>query len=172
MDEWIDIVDERDEVTGRATRREMRSRNLLHRNIAVLCLNSAGHVYVQRRSESKDLFPGMYDTFVGGVVTAGESYDACAVRELAEELGVRGPQPERLFMFRYDGPETRSHTSVYRVLWDGPIVHQASEVAWGGFLALEEIVVNSRTWRFVPDNWLGFQHYLQRVASEPRQPSE
>lgn len=162
QEEWVDVVDEGDQVVARATRREMRERNLLHRNVAVLCVNPAGRVYVQRRSDQKDLFPGMFDTFVGGVVSAGESYDVCALRELGEELGIRGPQLERLFMFRYDGPETRSHTSVYRVLWDGPIVHQASEVAWGGFLEVEEILAKSSTWRFVPDNWSGFQRYLER----------
>lgn len=166
-EEWVDIVDERDEVITRATRREMRAQNLLHRNIAVLCCDAFGRVYVQRRSDGKDLFPGMYDTFVGGVVSAGESYAACALRELGEELGIHGPEPEQLFKFRYDGPETRSHTSVYRVRWDGPIVHQASEVAWGGFLELDEILANSATWRFVPDNWQGFQQYLQRFAAKP-----
>lgn len=161
-DEWVDIVDVDDRVVGRASRRDMRAQNLLHRNIAVMCSNSRGEIYVQRRVDFKDLFPGMYDVFVGGVVAEGESYDACAVREIGEELGIVGPTPERLFKFHYDGPDTRSHTAVYRVTWDGPISHQPSEVAWGGYLTTDQILANSKTWRFVPDNWAVFQEYLKR----------
>jgi 8-oxo-dGTP pyrophosphatase MutT (NUDIX family) len=159
--EWVDHVDEDDQVIGRVTRRQMRAQNLLHRNIAVMCEDSGGLVYVHRRTETKDLFPGLYDVFVGGVVSAGEDYDACAQRELAEELGIEGPTPERLFMFRFESEHTRSFTAVYRVVWDGPIVHQASEVAFGTFRSVSEILANSEGWTFVPDGWAIFLHHLR-----------
>jgi isopentenyldiphosphate isomerase len=162
-EEQVDLVDEDDRVLEQVGRARMRRENLLHRNVAILCMNAAGEIYVQRRTQTKDLFPGLYDMFVGGVVAAGEEYDAAALREIGEELGIRGPRPERLFKYRYEGPETRSHTMAYRVSWDGPIVHQPSEVDWGRYCTLQEIIDNPAGLRFVPDNHEVFQHYLLHV---------
>lgn len=159
-DELIDWVDEHDRVLAQVTRARMRAENLLHRCIAVLCGDSAGRVYAHRRSDDKDVFPGLYDMFVGGVVGAGESYDEAAVREIGEELGIVGPTPVALFRHRYEGPDSRSHTAVYRVSWDGPIVHQASEIAWGGFRTIEQLAQGADGWSFVPDGLEIFERYL------------
>ena len=45
---------------------------------------------MHRRTTTKDVYPGRYDMFCGGIVGAGESYDVCAARELEEELGISG----------------------------------------------------------------------------------
>src|SRR5262245_51104038 len=89
-DELVDVVDEDDRVVATVTRREVRQRSLLHRCTYVLLENSAGHVLVHRRTLTKDVYPGAYDVFAGGVCAAGESYDECARREVAEEVGVEG----------------------------------------------------------------------------------
>jgi isopentenyldiphosphate isomerase len=161
-DELVDVVDENDRVIGRATRREMREQNLLHRNASVICLTSNGEVFVHRRVHTKDVFPSLYDLFASGVVASGESYDTAAKRELGEELGVIGPIPEALFMHRYEGPSSRSFTMVYRVVWDGPIVCQAEEIAWGRFLPLRDVADNTQRFQYVPDGWQVFQRYLER----------
>jgi 8-oxo-dGTP pyrophosphatase MutT (NUDIX family) len=161
-DEWVDVVDERDEVVGRATRSQMRQHNLLHRNASVLCLTSNGQVYVHQRMHTKDVFPGLYDLFASGVVMAGESYDAAAARELSEELGVTGPALEPLFKHRYEGPSSRSFTMVYRAVWDGPIVWQAEEIAWGGSLSIADAAQNTQQFQYVPDGLEIFQRYLER----------
>ena len=163
--EWVDLVDEADRVIGRASRAEVRARNLLHRNVAILCLDSAGRVYVQRRSDTKDLFPGLYDPLVAGVVSSGEDYDAAAVRELREELGVVGPRPEHLFHHRYEGEATRSQTAVFRVVWNGPIRHEDGEVAWGAFCAPSEIRNNASGWVLVPDGAEIFARYERWAAA-------
>jgi len=160
-DEWVDVVDERDQVVGRATRQQMRQHNLLHRNASVLCLTSNGQVFVHQRMPTKDVFPSLYDLFASGVVMAGESYDTAAARELGEELGVVGPELEPLFKHRYEGPSSRSFTMVYRVVWDGPIVTQAEEIAWGSFIPLLEAADNAQRFQYVPDGWKIFQRYLE-----------
>jgi 8-oxo-dGTP pyrophosphatase MutT (NUDIX family) len=167
-DELVDWVDEEDRVIGQVTRARMRAENLLHRCIAVLCCNSQGAVYAHRRSATKDVFPGLYDMFVGGVVGAGESYDAAARREIGEELGIVGPIPRPLFRHRYEGPASRSHTAVYRVSWDGPIVHQESEIAWGGFRTIEQLAARPAGWSFVPDGLEIFERFLRERASLER----
>ena len=160
--EWVDVVDESDHVVGRATRKQMREHNLLHRNASVMCLSSKGEVYVHQRVDTKDVFPSLYDLFASGVVMAGESYDIAAARELGEELGVVGPAPSPLFKHRYEGPSSRSFTMVYRVIWDGPIVHQAEEIAWGSFLPLADVAKNAQQFQYVPDGLEVFERYLER----------
>lgn len=162
-EELVDVVDEADVVVGRTTRADMRARNLLHRSVSILCKDSRGRIYVHRRTLTKDLFPGLYDMFVGGTVSAGERYEASAARELAEELGIVGPKPVRLFHHRYEGAATRAHIEVYEVVWDGPIVHQASEVSWGAYRTLEELVANPDGFSFVPDGQEIFARYLRQL---------
>ncbi len=163
-EEMTDLVDEDDRVIGRAPRSEVRRRNLLHRGVGVLCRNSAGDVYVHRRTDSKDVFPGMYDAFAGGMVASGESYEAAARRELAEELGVVGVELRPLVKQRYRGPDLQTWNTVFEVVWDGPIVHQASEIAWGAFVPVRELRRKLQLWEFVPDGLMALRFYLDRLA--------
>jgi len=86
-DELFDVVDPDDRVIGRAPRREVHARNLLHRAVHVLIHDAAGHLFLQRRSMSKDSSPGCWDAACTGHVDAGEDYVTAARRELGEELG-------------------------------------------------------------------------------------
>lgn len=132
------MVDERDEVVGVVPRRTMRAENLLHRCTYVLVLNPDGELYVHRRTETKDVYPGHLDVCAGGVNAAGESYESCARRELEEELGVAA-EPTFRFLHRYEGPSGRVWGAAFDVVWDGPIVWQPSEVVWGAFVPLDEV---------------------------------
>jgi isopentenyldiphosphate isomerase len=90
-EEILDVVDVEDRVVGRLPRAEVYARRLVHRCVFVLVRDGAGRIFVHRRTDDKLTYPGRHDMFVGGVVGAGESYDAAAVREAAEELGVSTP---------------------------------------------------------------------------------
>jgi isopentenyl-diphosphate delta-isomerase len=85
--ELFDVVDGDDQVIGQAPRREVHARNLLHRATHVLVHDATGQLFLQRRSMSKDTFPGCWDSSCSGHVDAGEDYLAAAWRELGEELG-------------------------------------------------------------------------------------
>ena len=97
-EEIFDVVNERDEVVGQNTRREVHRLGLKHRAVHVLVFNSRGETFLQKRSMTKDREPGKWDSSSSGHVDSGEDYDACAVRELREEIGLTVAQaPERLF---------------------------------------------------------------------------
>ena len=151
-EELVDIVDEDDRVVDTVPRREMRAEQLRHRCTYVLVRNTAGSINVHRRTDSKDTFPGAYDMLPGGVCAAGETYDDCARRELAEELGIEGVDPRRLFMHRYEGPGGRAWGAVYQVTWDGPIHHQESEVAWSAWVTPTELDRMLAELEFCPDS--------------------
>jgi 8-oxo-dGTP pyrophosphatase MutT (NUDIX family) len=140
----------------------MRARNLLHRSVFILCCDPEGRIYVHRRTRTKDLFPGLYDMFVGGVVGSGESYAHAAVREVAEELGIVDTPLSRLFHHRYEGPHTRAHIEVFQATWEGPITHQASEIDWGAYCTLDELIANRERRQFVPDGEEIFARYLRQ----------
>ena len=100
-EEIFDVVNERDEVIGQATRQEVHRLGLLHRAVHVLVFNSSGQVFLQKRSLKKDRQPGVWDSSASGHVDRGEDYDACAARELREEIGLdRGQQQDHLARWR------------------------------------------------------------------------
>ncbi|MDT3397510.1 NUDIX domain-containing protein [Streptomyces sp. B1866] len=151
-DELLDVVDERDRVVGQARRADAMARRLRHRCVFVLARDAAGRVFVHRRTARKIVFPSLYDMFVGGVVGAGESYDAAALREAEEELGVSGlPAPEPLFTFLYDTPEHSWFCAVYEVRCALPVRPQPEEIAWHAFLTEEELRERLTEWEWVPD---------------------
>jgi isopentenyldiphosphate isomerase len=88
-DEPVEIVDAAGRVVGVTSRAEMRAGNLRHRSVAVVVVTGAGELVVHRRADWKDVWPGLWDVCFGGVVRVGETWAAAAVRELAEEAGVR-----------------------------------------------------------------------------------
>jgi isopentenyldiphosphate isomerase len=179
--EWVDLVDRDNQVVGRALRQQVRQENLLHRGIAVLVRNSLGQVYVHQRTASKDLFPAMYDMFVGGVVGSGEDYREAALREAREELGVANDQLEFLFDHLYQGPLNYSWVRCYQVTWDGPIVHQPEEVQWGDWMDESQLPAWVEQVPIVPDgleiyeayrNHSGAKENVEKVGTHPAQPGE
>ncbi|MFF4245066.1 NUDIX hydrolase [Streptomyces sp. NPDC001822] len=151
-DELLDIVDENDEVVGQATRGEATARGLRHRCVFIEARDGAGRLFVHRRTATKLVFPSHYDMFVGGVVGAGESYDAAALREAEEELGVSGlPRPTPLFRFLYEGDGHSWWSYVYEVRCELPVLPQREEVAWHTFLTDSELSERLSGWTWVPD---------------------
>jgi 8-oxo-dGTP pyrophosphatase MutT (NUDIX family) len=153
VEEQVAIIDDSGSVVGSAPRSVMRRDNLAHIVVAVLVRDPAGRVYVHRRTDTKDVFPGMHDSFAAGCLQAGEEPAAAAAREVFEELGVTGVPLEPLLVLRYDDPSTRHLCHVFTTTWDGPITHQVAEVAWGGWMTPAELRAHlaDPTWPFVPD---------------------
>ena len=139
-EEIFDVVNDRDEVVGQATRAEVHARGLLHRAVHVLVFNACGEVFLQKRSMNKDRSPGLWDSSASGHLDAGEDYDRCAARELREELGLAvNPAPRRLFKLTA-GPETdQEHLWVYRCESDGPIELNRDEIERGDWFAVAEV---------------------------------
>ncbi len=155
-DELVDEVDVHDRVVRTVSRQEMRAQRLRHRSVFIVVQSTSGDVLVHRRADHKDVWPGRWDLAAGGVVTSGETYDAAAVRELAEELGIEGVALERLGRGTYDDADVSEVTVVYRVRWDGPVRFADGEVTEVCWLTLEELqrdtAHGSGSRVFVPDS--------------------
>jgi isopentenyl-diphosphate delta-isomerase type 1 len=139
-EEVFDVVNDRDEVVGRAPRSEVHQRGLLHRAIHALVFNSRGQIFLQQRSLNKDRQPGLWDSSASGHLDSGEDYDACAVRELREELGLKlGATPRRLFKLAACAETDQEHVWVYRCEAEGPFELNPEEIQSGGWFTPEEV---------------------------------
>lgn len=137
-EEIFDIVNDRDEVVGQAPRREVHARGLWHRAVHVLVFNARGEVFLQKRSMLKDTAKGLWDSSSSGHLDRGEDYDACAVRELREEIGLAvGRPPERLFKISACQETGWEFCWVYRCASEGPFTLHPEEIERGGWFAPE-----------------------------------
>jgi isopentenyldiphosphate isomerase len=130
--ELVDVIDDAGRTVATVTRREIRARRLPHRSVYVLVFNRGGQLFVHLRTSTKDVFPSHWDVTVGGVLSAGESFDAAARREVAEELGIDA-EPEALFPMRYEDPAAVVQGMVYRLVHEGPFRLQPEEIVRVGF---------------------------------------
>lgn len=138
--EWLDVVDERDAVVSRSTRREVHAQGLRHRAVHVLVFNRAGELFLQKRSQSKDTAPGAWDSSASGHVDSGEDYDACAVREAREEIGLSLPAPPVRWLRLPACVDTgQEFVWVYRVEAEGPFALHPDEIEEGAWWATPAI---------------------------------
>lgn len=140
-EEWFDLVDPEGTVIGRALRSECHGNpELLHQAVHVFVIHpERGDLFLQQRSHLKDIQPGKWDTSVGGHVDAGEAPGEAVQRELGEELGVKGTQPEYLYRYLWQSPVESELIRSYRAYHPGPFTLQPEELDDGRFWSLEEI---------------------------------
>ncbi|MBW2506716.1 MAG: NUDIX hydrolase YfcD [Deltaproteobacteria bacterium] len=160
-DEIVLIVDKDNKVTGSAPRHQMRASGLPHRATYILVFNSLGELFVQKRTMTKDIYPGYYDVAAGGVVLAGECYDESAKRELAEELGIKETDLTSHFTFFYQEDKNRVWGRVYSCIYDGELILQAEEVESGYFMSPLEVLALSKKEPFTRDGIYVLKRYLE-----------
>jgi isopentenyldiphosphate isomerase len=137
-EELLQLVDRRGNPVGTAHRSECHGNPQLIQAVVHLYLfDEAGRMYLQKRAAGKDLFPGRWDTSVGGHVAPGEIPDQAIRRETREELGIGGL--ERLEAYIY-GDETETEYVVpFRLVFSGSPRPNPEEVEDGAFFELEDI---------------------------------
>ena len=156
MTEFFDVVDEAGQPTGKViSRDEAHQKGTLHRTAHVWLVKKKPEGYdilLQKRSEEKDSFPGMFDTSSAGHIPAGDEPLQSALRELKEELGLTA-SPEELkfagtFRIQY---EKEFHGRLFRdnevtrvYVYDKPVniqdlTLQESEVSEVRWFDLDEV---------------------------------
>ncbi len=89
QDEYLDIVDENDNVIGKKKRSEIYAEHLFNfRVVNAFVVNSKGEIWIPRRTADKTIFPSCLDMSMGGHVESGESYEDTLKRETQEELNI------------------------------------------------------------------------------------
>lgn len=139
-DEIVSIVDREDNVIDEVPRHVMRSQSLRHRVTYIFVFDTSGRLFVQKRTLTKDLYPGYFDLAAGGVVCAGENYEESAAREAGEELGIHDRPLEPRFKFYFEQDDNKCWGMVFSCTHDGPFQLQAEEVQSGEFVEIDKVL--------------------------------
>ncbi|WP_338885022.1 NUDIX hydrolase YfcD [Xenorhabdus sp. TH1] len=158
--EWIDIVNEGNEVIAQSSRQQMRAQNLRHRATYIVVHDGMGKILIQHRTETKDFYPGKLDATAGGVVMAGETLLEAARREAEEELGIAGVPFAEHGIFYYEEDTCRIWGGLFSCVSHGPFALQEEEIAAVYWLTPEEIT--ARCDEFTQDSLKALSLWLAR----------
>src|SRR3989344_3867087 len=136
--EYIDIVNDNNEVIGSATQEEIYNKKLNHRIVHIFVIHPISNkIYFQKRSETKSFLPGYYCTSAGGHVQAGETYEKAAKRELFEEIGIQTPVKKMdSMLFISDGH--KRFIELYITKADNGFIFRDGEVSAGEFFNFDD----------------------------------
>lgn len=106
--ELFDICKKDGTPTGRIKERSMVHRNGdFHRTVHMWIIRKGEdgrlQVLLQKRSQNKDAYPGCYDISSAGHMHTGDSFEASALRELYEELGIKAEKEDLRFIGFHEG---------------------------------------------------------------------
>ncbi len=144
----VEVVDRRNRPLAALSMREAHRQGLNHRAVVVLVFDTAGRIYLQKRSRSRSLYPGRWDLSAGGHVLLGESLTEAGAREISEELGLH-VESLRLVAELPAKPETGNE---FLTVFAAGHVHQEprpnpAEAAEGCFYAQDEVSCLVREFR-------------------------
>ena len=162
--EMISVVDENGFPTGQTKpRASVHANGDWHRTVHVWIANSRREVLFQKRSLTKESFPGAWDISAAGHIESGETSMAAAIKEVREELGISlGPQNLQFLFSQKSSSVQRSGvfidneiSDVYMVRLDIDIEEvciQTSEVSGVRFVPLPDVarLADHRDPAFVP----------------------
>jgi isopentenyldiphosphate isomerase len=134
-EEYLDIVDDNDEVIGKELRNKIYSGNTPIKKIRyvnIFIFNSRGQILLPKRSMNCSIFQGCYDFSAAGHVNSGEDYEQAAMRELEEELGLKNQKLIELGKLTPKDGVT-GFCKIYRLIFDGNLDNHDK----GGIASLE-----------------------------------
>jgi len=138
--EMVPIVEPSGEVVGQAARQYVHGGSkLLHPVVHLHILNRFGDLYLQKRSMSKDLLPGYWDTAVGGHVDYGESIAEALFREVSEELRIYDFNPIAVTSYVWESDREKELVNVFACIGDFKPDPDGDEVEEGRYWSFKEI---------------------------------
>ncbi len=140
--EFLDIVNEKDEVVGKAPRSEIYEKLLPHRIVHVILFNSEGEMCLQLRSKEVSFCPSYWCTSAGGHVKSGETPEAAGLRELKEELGIKTDITfayKDLYVDQFRQTRMKKILITFKGKYNGPFKINPEEVEQVKFFSMDNI---------------------------------
>ncbi len=150
--EMVPVVEDSGLVVGQATRQSVHDGSkLMHPVVHLHIINREGCLYIQKRSMSKDLLPGRWDTAVGGHVDYGETLEEALYREASEELGFRDFNPIFLKSYVWESAREKELVNVFATVGNFTLRPDNDEVTEGRYWRMSEIESNLGRGLFTPN---------------------
>lgn len=144
MEEYFDVVDENDSVIGKEKRSVVHEKGLWHRSVTVFLVNEKNEIFLQKRSATKDLYPGLWDISFTEHLKVRESYENAVKRGAREELGVEVTTAKNIgeskWTFKGNGKEDNEFYLLYVVRFKGEIRLDKEEVHDGRWVTRQELL--------------------------------
>lgn len=149
--EILDIYDEEKKRIGAASRKACIELGLITRAVHIFVFNKKGEVFLQKRSQSKDTYPGFYAPSASGHIGIGEESEESAKRELEEELGIQ-PHAKYLGTFGCFKPENAVNQlyDFYVAISNEEIKINEEEIQEGEWVSLKQLLCRLDKEKFVP----------------------
>lgn len=150
-EEWLPLVDEKGRVTGKAPRSVVhQDASLLHPVVHLHVINQKKELYLQKRSKTKSVLPGKWDTSVGGHVSIGDTVEGALLRESAEEIGLKDFSPVPVGQYIYRGEQESELVFVFYTKYSGTLSIDPAEIEEGRFWTKEEVAARISDGAFTP----------------------
>jgi isopentenyldiphosphate isomerase/intracellular septation protein A len=142
-EEWFDLVTPEGKIIGKAPRSAVHGNpRLLHPVVHLHIFHRNGQIFLQKRSQIKDVQPGKWDTAVGGHVLTGEDVISALKREALEELGIKKDNYVPLYSYIMKNDYESELVYTFRVTDNGPFKINRDEIDLGRFWGIKEIERN------------------------------
>ena len=139
--EILDIINEKDEVIGTATREECHNNpNIMHRVVHfTLYDKDLGKILLTKRSLKKRPDPGKI-IFLGEHVLSGETYEDALLRGVKEELGFLPKYFKELGIKIFKQEEQKEYAKFFIIFFDGEeIMADRCEIESEWWLDIKEL---------------------------------
>lgn len=169
-EELFPVVDEAGNVLDCATRKECHSGSmLLHPVVHLHVVDRQSRILLQRRSKSKDIQPGKWDTAVGGHVDFGEDVFTALLRESQEELGIDASKAQHLESYVFQSSVERELVNTFMLIVDNPATLNLKidpiEIDETRFWTAEEIDSAIDTDEFTPNFLMEYRKIYPAIKS-------
>ena len=160
-EEMLPVVEENGLVTAQVSRSFAHGgAKPLHPVVHLHVIDRFGRIFLQKRSGTKKLLPGRWDTAVGGHVTYGESVMEALYREAREEIGLTDFNPVELDTYVWESDTEREWVNAYAAVGNFDLHPVNDEVDEGRYWTEEEIAEALGKGILTPN----FENEYQRVG--------
>ena len=168
MEKWDLYTLDRVKTNQVITRGDDIPKNLYHLVVHVCIFNAKNQMLIQQRQSFKEGWPNMWDVTVGGSAIIGENSRQAAMREVAEELGLKidlenaSPVIAKYFSEGFD--------DIYileKEIDISKLILQYEEVQAVKWVGIEEILDMIGLKKFIPydESFIHFLFHLHQVNS-------
>ena len=151
--EYLDVVNEKNEVIDKKPRKVVHEKGLPHRTVMFFVRSHDDKILVTKRSENKEFFPGYWSIVLGGHVASGDTYEETVSKEMKEEINTLG-EFKKLGEFVKDIDEETEYVNLYEVhVNKDEIKLLDKEFEKGEFWSKEKIMEELDKRNFLPETY-------------------